>query len=215
MEIWSVVSQKGGSGKTTLTLQLAIAAMAKDMLVSVIDLDPQRSAEQWSNFRKSKLDVDDRKEPVIVHGIPSDLDDMLKAAASEDAQSDITLIDTPPSVDKTMIYAAAAASLVIVPTRTGILDRFAVDETLDYLSKIQALSKTVVVLNATSNDKDAISDIKKFLKDKYKIKILTTTIETHADYSNSLGDGNGVVETMSRKKSAKSVRALYEELCSI
>jgi chromosome partitioning protein len=215
MKVWSLVSQKGGSGKTTLTLQLAIAAMTKNLIVSIIDLDPQRSAEQWSNLRKSLLDPDAPHEPVIVPGIPSELGDMLEDAAGDNAQSDLTLIDTPPAVDKTMISAASAADLVIVPTRTGILDRFAVDDTLNYLNMMGALGKTVVIINAAPNDKDEIQELKDFLVNKYNVRILKTAIEMNTDYSKSLGDGEGVAKTMSRKKSGKAMRALYEELCSI
>lgn len=215
MKVWSLVSQKGGSGKTTLTLQLAIAAMAKKLIVSIIDLDPQRSAEQWSELRKSLPEPEASHEPVIVHGIASDLDKMLEDAAGEDAQSDLTLIDTPPAVDKTMISAASAADLIIVPTRTGILDRFAVDETLNYLSMIQALKKTVVVINAASKGEDEIGELRNYLIDKYNVQILTTEIEMNPDYSKSLADGKGVAEIMSRKKSGKTMRTLYEELCRL
>ena len=51
MKVWSIVSQKGGSGKTTLALHLAIAA-AKRRKVLVIDLDPQQSAERWHGIRQ-------------------------------------------------------------------------------------------------------------------------------------------------------------------
>ena len=51
MKVWSIVSQKGGSGKTTLALHLAIAA-AKNRKVLVIDLDPQQSAERWHGIRQ-------------------------------------------------------------------------------------------------------------------------------------------------------------------
>jgi len=54
MRTWSVVSQKAGAEKPTLLLHVAIAAMAKGLAVSVIDLDPQRSAEQWSELRETR-----------------------------------------------------------------------------------------------------------------------------------------------------------------
>src|SRR4051794_41087457 len=68
VRIWCVVSQKGGSGKTTLLLHLSVLAMAKGLVVSVIDLDPQRSAEQWAELRERVIGAD---EPPIVHGTPA------------------------------------------------------------------------------------------------------------------------------------------------
>ena len=77
MRIWSVVSQKGGSGKTTLLLHVSIAAMAKGLAVSIFDLDPQRSAEQWAELRETLLKTE---EPTVVHGAPIGLDGMIDAA---------------------------------------------------------------------------------------------------------------------------------------
>ena len=51
MRVWAAVSQKGGSGKSTIILHLAIAATEANRIASVIDLDPQKSAEKWAVLR--------------------------------------------------------------------------------------------------------------------------------------------------------------------
>ena len=48
MKIIAVLSQKGGSGKTTLSINLAIAAAKAGKQVVLIDIDPQQSAARWS-----------------------------------------------------------------------------------------------------------------------------------------------------------------------
>lgn len=207
MRIWSVVSQKGGSGKTTLLLHVAIAAMANDLAVSVIDLDPQKSAEQWSELREARTGAD---EPAVVHGTPASLDGMLEAA--RETRTDLVLIDTPSAVDRSMIYAAAAAHVVIVPTRSGVFDRFALEETLDYLKRIGALGKTVVVLNALSSDKKARAEIERAAAG-FGVIVLAAALEDQVDLAASLREGKGVTERAPKRKAGKAsgaARAVQE-----
>lgn len=214
MRVWSVVSQKGGSGKTTLLLHVSIAAMAKGLAVSVFDLDPQRSAEQWSELRET---LHGTEEPTVVHGAPMGLDGMLEAA--RDTNTDLVLIDTPPAVDKSMIYAAAAADVVIVPTRSSVLDQFALKDTLDYLKRLGALGKTIVVLNAPSSDKQAKAAIERDAK-ALGVTVLTITLEDQVELATSLRSGKGITETTAKGraakpgKAAKAVQAIYEQVCA-
>src|SRR5262250_3263752 len=92
MKVWSIVSQKGGSGNTTLALHLAIAA-AKHQKVLVIDLDPQQSAERWHAIRQRATGSKD--DPSVAAGPYQKLPDMLKTAHRLGAE--LVLIDTPPS----------------------------------------------------------------------------------------------------------------------
>jgi chromosome partitioning protein len=207
MRIWSAVSQKGGSGKTTLLLHAAVAATGKDEKVLICDLDPQRSAEQWSELREERLGTFD---PTVVHGTAINLDGMLEAARGNSV--DLALIDTPPAVDKSMIYAASAANIVIVPTRSGVLDRFALKETLDYLKRIGALSKTVVVINAPSKDQDARIETETVAQG-FGVPVLATVLDDQVDLATSLGEGKGIAETAPKRKAGKAFQKIYEELC--
>lgn len=208
MRIWGVVSQKGGSGKTTLVLHLAVAAASEGLAVSVVDLDPQKSAEQWSELREAKTASE---EPAIVHGTAQGLEGMLEAARK--TRTDLVLIDTPPAVDKSMIYAAAAADVVIVPTRCAILDRFALRDTLDYLKRVGAMQKTAVILNAPGKDAAARAEALA-IASRYGAAMLKTALDENADLSKSLSAGLGVTEGKSkRSKAVATIRDIYRELC--
>jgi chromosome partitioning protein len=52
MRTVTLLSQKGGSGKTTLSINLAIAGALHDKSVVIIDLDPQQSAARWARLRQ-------------------------------------------------------------------------------------------------------------------------------------------------------------------
>ena len=123
MKVWSIVSQKGGSGKTTLALHLAIAA-ARHRKVLVIDLDPQQSAERWHAIRQRTTGAKD--DPSIAAGPYQKLPDMLKTARKLGAE--LVLIDTPPKLDKAIIPSLKAATMVLVPLKSTVLDLQALED---------------------------------------------------------------------------------------
>ncbi len=125
MKVWSIVSQKGGSGKTTLALHLAIAA-AKRRKVLVIDLDPQQSAERWHGIRQRITGHKD--DPSIAAGPYQKLPDMLKTARKLGAE--LVLIDTPPKLDKAIIPSLKESTMVLVPLKSTVLDLQALEDFL-------------------------------------------------------------------------------------
>jgi chromosome partitioning protein len=207
MRVWAALSQKGGSGKSTIMLQLAIAATAANRVASVIDLDPQKSAEKWGILRERKTKTDD---PIIVHGLPSQLDSMLDKA--RETGHELVLIDTPPTIDRTTILVAAKADLIIVPTRTSVLDLQALDDTLTILKATQGVNRIVVVINAAGPDAKAREAIKKLVRKQHGIPLLGAALEEHLEFRTSLGSGRGVTEAAAHSPAGKELRKLYGAL---
>ena len=54
MDVIAVIVQKGGTGKTTLTLALAVAAQLAGKVTAIVDLDPQSTASNWSGRRETE-----------------------------------------------------------------------------------------------------------------------------------------------------------------
>jgi chromosome partitioning protein len=100
-----VLSQKGGSGKTTLSLNLAIAAMGAGKQAVVIDLDPQQSAARWARVRHADA-------PVIISGHAPNLPRLLLHQAGS---ADLVIIDTAPVSESASLAAAKAADLILIP----------------------------------------------------------------------------------------------------
>ncbi len=91
MKVVSVISQKGGSGKTTLALHLAVAASTAGRSTAVLDLDPQASAANWADRRAAEL-------PVLRSAHASRLRHELRQL--QDTGGEMVMVDTAPHSDK-------------------------------------------------------------------------------------------------------------------
>ena len=108
MEVIAVIAQKGGTGKTTLAISLAVAAQRAGRTAAIVDLDPQATASNWGDRREAD-------SPAIVSAQPARLAQVLKAA--EEGGADLVVIDTPPRAERAAMEAAKASDLVLVPCR--------------------------------------------------------------------------------------------------
>jgi len=127
MRTISIISQKGGAGKTTLAIHLATAATANRYVSLLIDTDPQATACRWSQWREGA-------EPEVVDcGAPSLLATKLEKAAKLGAQ--VVVIDTPPHADAMARQAAKLADLILIPCRPKAFDLAAIEATADLVKQ--------------------------------------------------------------------------------
>ena len=138
MRVIAIVAQKGGTGKTTLTVSLAVAAMQAGRSVVIVDLDPQATISKWSDRREAE-------SPAVVSAQPARLSLVLQAAGK--AGADLVFIDTPPRAEQAAIAAVKAADLILIPCRPAIYDLETVTTTLD-LIRLSEGKPAVAVLNA-------------------------------------------------------------------
>jgi chromosome partitioning protein len=209
MKVWSIVSQKGGSGKTTLALHLAIAA-AKDRKVLVIDLDPQQSAERWHAIRQRSTGSKD--DPSIAAGPYQKLPDMLRTARKLGA--DLVLVDTPPKLDRAIAPSLAAATLVLVPLKSSILDLQALEDCADVINLAKARSKSVVILNAVpaGRSRDGVIKESSRYASRLKLEVAPEMLSELPAFSQGLKSGRGVTEAEKNGTAAKEITALYKAL---
>jgi chromosome partitioning protein len=207
MRVWTVLSQKGGSGKTTVVLHLAMAAIDRGQAVSVIDLDTQRSAEKWGALRRLKVK---KSAPAIVPALLHDIDGMIEAARR--AENDLVLIDTPPATNNTTLRAGGVADMIVVPTRTSTLDAEALRDTLQALMDADKLARTVVVINAPNGDKAMTAEITRLAREHFGVPVVAPGLANNATLASSLGNGKGIVEQSRKSKAAENVIDLLDDL---
>jgi len=113
MQVLAIIGQKGGNGKTTAALGLAVEATLAERAVAIIDLDPQTTAANWSDRRGEE-------SPAVVSCQVSRLAQVLDAAAKNGAA--LAIIDTPGKSTDALIAAAKAADFVLIPIQPQLYD---------------------------------------------------------------------------------------------
>lgn len=199
MIVVSLISQKGGAGKTTIAINLAVAAMLAKKEVCIIDLDPQASSTQWGDQRENEY-------PVVVSTQASQIPKVLNTARESGA--DIVFIDTAPHSESTALSAARASDLVIIPCRPAILDLRAIGHTVDLsnLAKVPSL----VLFNCAPHQGTLLDEANESIKGQYKTDICPITIHQRVSYVHSITSGLGVCEYEPKGKAAEETRKLYK-----
>src|SRR5262245_17877282 len=137
MKTVAIISQKGGAGKTTVAIHLAVAAQQRGLNTAVFDLDPQASAATWSDKRR-------HPGPTVVAAQAPRLPSLLQQAAAQAA--DLVFIDSAPNADAASLAAAQAADLILIPCRPAAFDLNAIATTLNLAAV--AAKPAYVLLNA-------------------------------------------------------------------
>ncbi len=203
MKIVAIVSQKGGSGKTTIAVHLAVAASRAGLTVAIIDLDPQTTAATWGDWRGGD-------NPAVVAASHTRLGVTLEEAAS--AGVDLAIIDSPPSADIAAVAAAKAAELVIIPTRASAFDLHAIKTTAE-LVRI-ANKPAFVVLNAVPPRAQALIEQAGEVVASLQLALAPVCLVDRAAFRHAVIDGQTAGEFEPAGKAAAEVAALYAWMCA-
>lgn len=108
MKVLAIISEKGGAGKTTLAVNLAVAAEAHGLATAIFDLDPRANSTVWGDNRSTKI-------PAVVPAQAPRLPILLDQARQNDA--DLVIIDTAGNAESTAGKAAEYADAILIPCR--------------------------------------------------------------------------------------------------
>lgn len=197
MHVLVLASQKGGSGKTTLSGHLAVEAMNAGVgPVALIDTDPQGSLSHWWNARAAQ-------DPLFVKVGLLDLSDALNRL--HEAGIKLAVIDTPPAITESISHVIGHADLVILPTRPSPHDLRAVGATVDIAERHG--KPVLFVINAATPRARITGEAAVALSQHGTVA--PVTIHHRVDFAASMVDGRTVGEVVAKSASAKEVRELW------
>lgn len=197
MHVLVLASQKGGSGKTTLSGHLAVEAQNAGIgPVSLIDTDPQGSLSHWWNARAAR-------EPLFAKVGLFELGEALDHLRKSGIR--LAVIDTPPAITESISHVIGHADLVILPTRPSPHDLRAVGATVDLAERH---GKSVLfVVNAATPRARITGEAAVALSQHGTVA--PVTIHHRVDFAASMVDGRTVGEVAAKSASAREIRELW------
>ena len=202
MHVVALCSQKGGSGKTTLSGHLAVQAeLAGAGPVALVDTDPQGSLAAWWNARQGDA-------PAFVGTTLGELSADIERLRLEGCN--LVMIDTPPAINMAIQRVIAVADLVVIPTRPSPHDLRAVTGTVDMVER--AHRAMVFVLNGANLRAKITSDAVIALSQHGTVA--PVFVQQRVDFATSMIDGRTVCEVAADGRSAQEIRTLWDYVAS-
>ncbi len=205
--IITVAQQKGGSGKTTLAVNLAVALHGRGHSVALVDTDPQGSMGRWFIERMQAQGEDEAMDfsTSSAWGASYESEKLKK-------RFDYVIVDTPPKIDSDLRPALRVADLVLVPVATRHVDLWATEGVLDLARREKA--PVLVVLNRVRpNTRLSVEVAEKAVE--LGATVANTQIANRVVYAETLGVGLGAIERARTGPARDEVTALTDEVLSI
>lgn len=206
--IIGLLNQKGGVGKTTLSVNIAATLAQTGARVLLIDADPQGSALDWATAREG--------EPLLsVVGFPRKT---LHREIDQIGQGyDHIIIDGPPRVEELARAAIMASDVVVIPVQPSPYDIWASDEVVKLIDEARVYKqdlKATFVINRSIANTAIGRDVKDALA-AYPIPTMKSAITQRVIFAESATRGLSVHEIEASGPAAKEIQAVLDELMEI
>ncbi len=199
----ALIAQKGGVGKTTLAVNLAVSMQASGLKTTLFDLDPQESAVIWADRRQDEF-------PHVEFLTERRLPDGIAAAAGHSFA--VAIIDTPPAAGPQAFTAAQSADLVLIPCRPSLVDLDAIRRTAQLIKS--AGVPAFVVFNAAPPSATTLLEDAKAIVDAAGLAAAPTILRERSAYRAAWPHGRAVVENEPYGKAAQEISELQEWVCA-
>lgn len=207
MPVIALLNQKGGVGKTTLSIHIA-AELAMASKVLLIDADPQGSALDWSAQRQesARFSVVGFPKPVLHREI-----------AALGSGYDWVIIDGPPRVNELARSAIAASDLVLIPVQPSPFDVWAAKDIIDIVNEFSIPKpnlETRFLINRLFPNTMLGAEVKEALA-SFDVPVLASTIRNRTEYAKAARAGLTALETEPSGQAAREIRAVVDEVSTL
>ena len=206
--IISILNQKGGVGKTTISIHIASTLSMGGKKVLLIDADEQRSSLDWSAARE--------KEPLFsVVGMPSGT--LHKQVKLLEKDYDFIIIDGPPRISTIARSCIAASDVIAIPVQPSPYDVWAAKEVVDLIKEVRgALTnyKTIAaafIINRKIPNTVIGREVEEALE-QYELPVIRSQLCQRVVYAETAGRGTSAIEEDPESVAGKEMKSVVEEL---
>ena len=204
-KVITISQQKGGSGKTTLAVHLALAFIKyHNLKVAVIDTDPQGSLGKWFMIRTEKKISNDNLtfKTASLWGAQYESKTLKK-------DHDVVIIDTPPKIESDARPSIESADLVLIPIAASHVDFWATGAIVEIAKK--ANKKILIQINRSSQRSKLISKTNDFIK-SLNLSATKTIIGNRQIFAASMGEGKTAIEKQKKSSAVEEIKQLSEQI---
>jgi chromosome partitioning protein len=203
-KVITVAQQKGGSGKTTLAINLAVEFARQGQRVALLDTDPQGSLGRWFLTRRAALgDPGLDLSTASAWGVSYECEKLRK-------MTDLVIVDTPPKVDADLRPALREADLVLIPVATSQVDLWATDGVLDLIARENR--RPLVVLNRVKPNTNLSREIATAAQEI--APVAQASLGQRVVYAETLGRGLAAMEA-AKSAAGAEITALAEQVAAL
>jgi len=204
-KIITFANQKGGSGKTTLSANLAVLWANSGYKVAVVDADAQQSLTYWLRARKKYY----LNEPLGIDSFPFHPRDLKNDLQNIKRKYDFIIIDSPPAITFDSVQIVKSADAIYVPVQPSPLDLMATIPFLNIVSEEK--KKAIVILNRVM-PRAKLTDAM-IMRLRYAgAKIARSRISGKIIYAETFTVGRGVVDISVTSDSSKEIINIGNEI---
>src|SRR5271154_5895636 len=201
MKTLAIISRKGGAGKTTLAIHLAIAAEVAGVSTAIFDLDPQASAALWA-------DRSEGKAPAVIPAPAPRLPALLAQAGQQDAG--LVILDTAPHDDGIASEAASHADAILIPCRPSSLDLDAIGASIRLARAVN--KPAYVVINAAPVQGVETDETRTALAGA-GVELVPVVLHQRKAFAARMHEGRTAQEIEPNGKAAGEIRELMLWIC--
>ncbi|TXE84753.1 AAA family ATPase [Campylobacter peloridis] len=211
----SILNEKGGSGKTTLAINLAFKFSNEGLDMLLVDADPQRSVETFMGFRAdSGFELPFSSISKVGSSLSKEIKNFIP-------KYDSIIIDTGGRDSNEMRQALLISDLIIIPTIASGYDQAVLNKMIELIKETTIMNekiKALIVINRANPNpflNKKIEDLKSYLESKdigENVKIAKTIIYEREIYKNVVFSGLGISELEENNKAKKEIDSLYCDL---
>ncbi len=231
--ITSIINQKGGTGKTTTTVNLGSVLAKKRKKVLIIDLDPQGNLSYSLGINdfeytignilegsKSINEITVQREGMMI--VPTDQrlskfefhkqngasEYLLKTALEKETSYDYVLIDCPPSLSLLTVNALSASNNVLIPIQLDVFSIQGLEQIIETINEVKgSYNSNLEILGAlpvlVDGRKKLTNEVKDYVKDNFDIRLFKNQIRTNVKAAEAPSFGESVVSYSPSSNSAK------------